>query len=236
MLTGALTGIVSIPLGMAAAFLIVRPNRVRHLLPIAGALIALGSGLIGFYFFARSYKGGDVDLFETLSKRLAPMEERGMAGSNRAYVYKYIREVSIPAIGPGLGHADMTFSRTLNADVIISFINLYFYILLSGGLLLISTLDLCAYSSAMEDNSSTSAGEDSISLRPGGHLLYMARHVRHTIGRANLNVRFCVRASGLRNFAEADRVRMGSESGWRNRIEPSQAVRESGLLIVSGES
>ena len=140
MLTGALTGIVSIPLGMVAAFLIVRPNRVRHLLPIAGALIALGSGLIGFYFFAKSYKGGEANLLETLSKRLAPMQERGMAGSNRAYVYKYIQEVSIPVIGPGLGHADMTFSRSLNADVIISFINLYFYILLSGGLLLFPLL------------------------------------------------------------------------------------------------
>ncbi|MGA7408964.1 MAG: hypothetical protein WBW33_00670, partial [Bryobacteraceae bacterium] len=136
MLSGALTGLVSIPLGMTAAFLIVRPNRVRHLMAIAGALVALGIGLVGFSFFAQSYKGGDVDFVETISKRLAPMEERGMAGSNRAYVYSYIAEVSIPWIGPGLGHANMDFSRRLNAPIIISFINLYFNILLSGGLLL----------------------------------------------------------------------------------------------------
>jgi hypothetical protein len=140
MLTGALTGLVGIPLGMTAAFFIVRPNRVRHLLPIAGSLLTLGIGLLGFYFVAKSYKAGDVDFFQAISKRLAPIQERGMAGSNRAYVYRYVSEVSVPWIGPGLGHADMVFSRSLNADVIISFINLYFYILLSGGLFLFSLL------------------------------------------------------------------------------------------------
>lgn len=146
LLSGSLTGILSIFLGITIAslmFLPYRSNLLKHLYKFVLVLIA---SCAIFGLFVVGYEGGDyyketsLVLLTTLIDRITPIVQGGMSMSNRSYVYEYIFNQVPPVFGYGLGHANLLFSGT--SEQMVSFLNFYFNMMYSGGLIGLSILIL----------------------------------------------------------------------------------------------
>ena len=138
LLSGSLTGILSIFLGFSIASAVFIFHRTSALKSILRFAVVLTVSCVIFGFFVVGYgesgyeKENALVLLTTLAERIRPILEGGMTMSNRGYVYEYIFNHVPPVLGYGLGHANILFSGT--SEQLVSFLNLYFNILYSGGL------------------------------------------------------------------------------------------------------
>ena len=146
LLSGSLTGILSIFLGITIAsimFLPYRKNLLEHLYKFVLVVIAscavFGLFVVG-YEGSDYYKESSLVLLTTLIDRITPIVQGGMSMSNRSYIYTYIFSQVPPVFGYGLGHANVLFSGT--SEQMVSFLNFYFNMMYSGGLIGLSILIL----------------------------------------------------------------------------------------------
>jgi hypothetical protein len=134
LLSGSLAAIVGGILGLVIALFIVRPLRLLGPARLLRVLAAVGVSAGVFAFLAVANEGGSTDLFGVLRKRIEPMLESGMEGSNRDYIYEYVADTPFPILGPGYGHSNLLMTEYFGKDVIVSFISLYFCTIYSLGI------------------------------------------------------------------------------------------------------
>jgi O-antigen ligase len=135
LLTGSLTGVVSVTLGWAASLVIRRSLKysMKQILRLAAPVLALA--LLVFTVLATSNSVAHVDLGSVIWDRLEPIvETRSMEASNRSYTWDYIVESPPSLFGVGLGNANLRFGQYLHILPVPSFLSLYFNIAYSTGL------------------------------------------------------------------------------------------------------
>lgn len=135
LLTGSLTAIMGISLGIMGAILIANPFRTESLKMLLVFLIICGMALFIFNVFAISYTADKADIINVVSHRLERiLFEGGMEQSSRSYIYRYINDVAFPFIGSGLGNSNIVFADYLGVSVVATFISSYFDALFSTGI------------------------------------------------------------------------------------------------------
>jgi len=134
LLSGSLAAIVGAVFGLIIALFIVRPLRLLGPAQLLRIVAAMGVSAGVFTFLAVANEGGSTDLFSVLMKRIEPMLESGMEGSNRNYIYEYVADTPFPILGPGYGHSNLLMTKYFGKDLIVSFISLYFCTIYSLGL------------------------------------------------------------------------------------------------------
>lgn len=134
LLTGSLTGIVSIPVGFLGSIVLAR-GVTNHALRISARFLLAGLlAAVVFSVVASGYDTGKPDLVRLIDDRLTPiLFEGGLARSNRDYVYEYVRTAPIPALGVGFGNANLLLSHHLGTETVASFLSLYLYTTYSIG-------------------------------------------------------------------------------------------------------
>lgn len=134
LLTGSLTGLVSIAGGLGTALVLGNPlSRRRLRVPLSLAAVA-GLGLLVFNAVAVSNGTSAAGLWEVVSGRMADVLTGGLGASNRSYVYEYTGAQPLPLLGAGLGHANLLFGASDQSAIISSFLNLYLNYLFSLGI------------------------------------------------------------------------------------------------------
>ncbi|HEU4883216.1 MAG TPA: hypothetical protein VFT45_13240 [Longimicrobium sp.] len=133
LLTGSLTGLAGIFLGLLGALLLSNPFRAgaMKLTVRLGAAVAVAMALFGFV--AVGYRGKSANLLQVLTDRVVPLMEGGLGQSNRSYVLEYVMSRPIPFVGEGIGNSNIVFANALGSPVTASFISLYFNTLMSLG-------------------------------------------------------------------------------------------------------
>lgn len=156
-LTGSLTGILSIFLGIVVTsfFWIIQRKSVAAILSILLRLCVIAVlSIVIFKVLVHPYKVNTS--FEAPSAALSPVANNlemnfmvirisrlmasGLEHSNRGYVYKALRNNPPPLIGFGLGAAYLALGKMLGENTVVSFLNLYLNILYSGGLIALLAL------------------------------------------------------------------------------------------------
>ncbi len=134
LLTGSLTGILSILIASISAYLLIGRFKListyRNFIRPLGALF-LGLGIFALVVHYNSESSAS--LFAVINERVSPIIESGITASNRGGIYDWVQSTTIPPLGHGLGNANIFYSHDINSDLIASFLNLYITILLSGG-------------------------------------------------------------------------------------------------------
>jgi len=134
LLTGSLTGIVSVPLGFLGSMVLVRLSARQRLRSLA-SFIAVG--LLAVVIFSAIVSGYDLEpnLLQVVENRLTPiLFEGGLSQSNRSHVYEYVQAVPFPTVGAGFGNANLLLSHYLATDTVASFLSLYLATLYSTGM------------------------------------------------------------------------------------------------------
>lgn len=143
LLTGSLTGILGSALGFVGAIFIFNPFKLNNLKTLLRFAVIVLLALVIFNSIVVSYGTGEINLFQVIGDRLAPIFfEGGMKESNRSYIYEYVANTSIPLFGSGLGNANILLSQYLGVEVVASFLSLYFNIVFSSGVLGLALLFL----------------------------------------------------------------------------------------------
>lgn len=86
-----------------------------------------------------------VDVLGVVTHRLSVLFREGVGGTNRAYVYDYLRSNAPPIMGYGLGNANLVFSEYRGSDLVQSHLSLYvnyWFSLGIVGLVLVSLISL----------------------------------------------------------------------------------------------
>lgn len=136
LLTGSLTGISAILAGMAGGFVFLMPWMHMAVVKSVIRMVIIGAlGMSVFSALVSSNSGKGADLIEVLTKRVAPISEKGLGQSNRNYVYNYLANKDIPWFGEGLGNSNLVFTQATGLDATASFLNLFVNIELSLGYL-----------------------------------------------------------------------------------------------------
>lgn len=132
-LTGSLTGILSVVFGFLLALVwLHRPrdlmrSAVKFVVPVALAVVL-------FSYIAVSYSDAAASLSGTLIQRLQPILESGsLKSSNRAAVYAYFDAHPPDWTGTGLGNSSLDLGAFLNLATVPSFLSLYWNTLYSAG-------------------------------------------------------------------------------------------------------
>lgn len=133
-LTGSLTGILSIFIGYLFAMLIVFPLRIS-LTGIGKFGITILLAVFVFSNFAIPNEGGSVDILSVLIDRLIPIIQDGMEASNRGHIYEYVALHDIPLIGYGFGNANLLIGDYMGLGLVGSFLSLYLNVIYSTGYL-----------------------------------------------------------------------------------------------------
>lgn len=136
LLTGSLTGIVSIILGLIISIVISNPFKTFNIKVLLNLIFASFIGIMIFNFIVGTVAGINVSIIDVVSGRISPIifEEGGMVNSNRYFVFAYITSNPVPFIGYGLGNANIVFSYYLGTNISQAFLSLYFNILYSSGI------------------------------------------------------------------------------------------------------
>ncbi|MBT9175289.1 MAG: hypothetical protein DDT22_00964 [candidate division WS2 bacterium] len=134
LLTGSLTGILSILIGSISAYILIgRYKLISIYKNFMMPLLVLFLGLGIFALVVHSYSESGVSLFNVIIERVRQIIEGGMTASNRGPVYKWVQSTTIPYLGHGLGNANIFYAHDINSDLMGSFLNLFITILFSGG-------------------------------------------------------------------------------------------------------
>ncbi len=125
LLTGSITGIVSLLLGFVAALALLAlsgrflrlaaQNKgaiVGYLLMAVLLVLALDAALSGL-------------LLQVVFDRSFSLVLDGVQESNRDYVYEYARSAATPLLGAGPGNSNIAFSNATDNDLITSYLSLY---------------------------------------------------------------------------------------------------------------
>lgn len=131
-LTGSLTGIMSLMVGLAAGFVLFPYMSGRTFRTLWRLVVIVCVGMAGFTVAVSGYKG-KVDLITVLWSRMEPIAEKGAAKSNRDYIYNYFKKQELEWIGEGLGNSNLKFAKAMNSGVPVAFLNLFVNFLLSLG-------------------------------------------------------------------------------------------------------
>lgn len=135
-LSGSLTGIISAGLGVLIGVLFGMAKGEG--MPRAGILRCMGVVLASFVMFsvlAFTYEGEDVSLIEALQARIGPIiREMSFAETNRASVFEFMAACDISPLGVGLGHPNILLSDYLGSLLPSSLLNLYYNVLVAGGI------------------------------------------------------------------------------------------------------
>jgi len=134
LLTGSLTGILSILIASISAYLLI--GRFKLISTYRNFIRPLGILFLGLGIFAlvvHSNSESSASLFAVIKERVSPIIESGMTASNRGGIYDWVQSNTIPLLGHGLGNANIFYSHDINSDLMASFLNLFITILLSGG-------------------------------------------------------------------------------------------------------
>jgi len=136
LLTGSLTGIIGTAIGLLGAMLFsmffnFRGKSISFFYVTLSFLFALGI----FYVVSVPYEEGTKSIFHVILERLTPVIEKGLEGTNRAYIYQYLANVPFPIFGYGLGHANLLLSKYLGIQFVGAYLNLYVNTLFSTGII-----------------------------------------------------------------------------------------------------
>jgi hypothetical protein len=133
LLTVSMTGILSAGFGAAAAYLLTNPFRKRHMKQLATAVVVvLVLGLLA-QMAAVGIGGTSENILSILSVRVGQLSEAGVAGTDRSYVYEFLRDHPPPALGYGLGNSNLYATHETGVYALFSFLSLYVNILYSAG-------------------------------------------------------------------------------------------------------
>jgi HAMP domain-containing protein len=139
LLTGSLTGILSIAIGGLVAWfwMLARGNKGNRWLlkiPLTIALLALVAS-VPFYLMVQGQEGGTIHLYEVVRDRVGPIIAGGIAESNRGYPYEYVAATDLPIVGDGLGNATIKYTQFFSSHLLKSFLSLYLSTLYSLGVI-----------------------------------------------------------------------------------------------------
>ncbi len=137
LLTGSLTGIVSVIGGLIASMMInmnFNTNQIKAfgkiLLPVMGAFAIFSLVTVS------NNKGVDKGIIDVVWDRIEPIiYDKGVHSTNRSYVYNYFEKQNAPIIGDGLGNANIKFSKYMGIEATVSFLNLFLYMSFSLGII-----------------------------------------------------------------------------------------------------
>lgn len=133
-LTGSLTGIGAVLAGMAGGFVFLMPFMSMAVVKSVLRMVLIGAlGLSAFSLVVSAKSDKGADLIEVLTKRVKPLEEKGIGHSNRNYVYNYLAATEIQWFGDGMGNSNLKFTQATGLDATASFLNLFVNIELSLG-------------------------------------------------------------------------------------------------------
>lgn len=133
LLTGSLTGLLGIFIGLAGALVLSNPFRPGAVKLALRLTATLGLGLAVFGSIAVGTGENAADLVAVVSDRIVPILEGGMGASNRFYTFGYMASRPVPIVGEGLGNANITFTNAMVSSIMMSFLSLYFNVLASTG-------------------------------------------------------------------------------------------------------
>jgi len=135
LLTGSLTSIMGVLLGIVGTILVANPFRLKNMKVLCSLLIVGAVSLFVFNVIAMSYGSDRVNIVNVVIDRLEPIFfEGGMQQSSRSYIYKYLADTTLPLIGSGLGNSNIVFSDYLGASLPAAFLSSYFNALFSTGI------------------------------------------------------------------------------------------------------
>lgn len=134
LLTGSLTGILSIIIGLFASIVVMNfrfislKNTLKSFKYLFYGVILLSTMVIVLnYIFSGLF-------FDTLSDRIALILIDGIRASNRGYIYQYIDQLDkFPLWGLGLGNIQIDLANHNNNDLISSVLSLYINMYYSFG-------------------------------------------------------------------------------------------------------
>ena len=141
LLTGSLTGIMSIIIGFISANLLInstsiligRFKLIDFFKNFVSLFLILFLGYCVFSLIAYSNVESNVSLSAVIVGRVKTIIEGGLIASNRGYIYKWIQYTEVPNFGLGLGNSNIFISNDMNSDLMASTLNLFITILFSGG-------------------------------------------------------------------------------------------------------
>ena len=132
-LTGSLTGIGGVLVGLCLAFLIMPKTNVSVLKSL-GRVVVPCFAVVFLLVFVSLSKSGELSYLEVLWDRVEPMLfGEGVEDSNRGYVYHYFSGKALSWWGEGFGMSNLTFAHQLGVSVVASFLSLYLNYLVSTG-------------------------------------------------------------------------------------------------------
>ena len=147
LLTGSLTGVISVIGGFAVSLFLGLRFRFSELRAVYKMAIPI-IGAFAIFSAVTAIKGtGDSDIVRVLWERVEPIiYDKGVHSTNRSYVYKYVEDEGAPLIGDGLGNANIKFGKYLGIEANVSFLNLFLNISFSTGIIgLLLLLGFIAY-------------------------------------------------------------------------------------------
>jgi hypothetical protein len=134
LLTGSLTGILGLGLGLVLALLMANPFSLRNGKILLRLGIVAVLGLVIFQGLVSSYSSNSADLFGVIGQRVDPiLRQGGLSGTNRGYVYGFVAHEPPPLLGMGLGNANIALTAYLGVPIISSFLSLYLNFLYATG-------------------------------------------------------------------------------------------------------
>ncbi|QDU40072.1 hypothetical protein Mal4_44260 [Maioricimonas rarisocia] len=134
LLTGSLTGILSVLAGFGAA-LVFSPTNLGARLMTAFKLGVVGVAPYAvFQLLVKSNDSNSVSLFQVILDRVMPLIfGGGLKASNRGYVYEFVDAVPPPFWGHGIGNCNLVFSDYMGVPFITSMQSLYVNTLYAAG-------------------------------------------------------------------------------------------------------
>jgi hypothetical protein len=136
LLTGSLTGVLAMVFGFAVAFLFAlsRGKISASFWQIAKfAVFVLAAA--GLYSAFVATKVGYSGLSSVLWDRVAPLFDRGIAASDRGYIYEYLNHQNLSLFGEGVGNANIRLSNVTHLAAVESFLSIYINTVFSLGVI-----------------------------------------------------------------------------------------------------
>lgn len=133
LLTGSLMGVLSIGIGFLTSLAVFNPFGKRTLKILLYTVVIISAGYLLASFSISSFARSDTGIIQVVLERLSPILERGIRGSNRAYVYDFIDITSVPLAGYGMGNANLMLTNFLGGRAVSSFLSIYYGTLYSTG-------------------------------------------------------------------------------------------------------
>ena len=136
LLTGSLTGIMGISIGVLGAFFLFRSPGLRKLKILSPFVLYMALGIGVFSTVAYGYvSNANVSIIDIVVERITPISEGGMQESNRFYIYDFTNSTQFPIMGVGFGNSNILLSQYFHSSLIVSFLSLYFNLLYSVGII-----------------------------------------------------------------------------------------------------